>query len=109
MKVKRHKQAKKQLNLYKNVFGLREPYQVFVDGTFCHAAIKTRIHIKEAIEKLFSNSTIAVFTSPCVVEELRKLGMYIQLLGQTSKILDFFHQYLLTDYLPTTQSLHIHS
>ena len=73
MKVKRHKAAKKQLSIYKNVFKLHEPYQILVDGTFCHAAIHTRIHIKDAVERLFS-STVAIYTTPCVVEELKLLG-----------------------------------
>jgi U3 small nucleolar RNA-associated protein 23 len=51
MKVKRYKHAKKVLSFYKSTFKIREPYQVIVDGTFCHAALKGKIQIKEQLPK----------------------------------------------------------
>lgn len=40
MKVKRCKKANKRMSFYVNNFAFREPYQVMIDGTFCHAALK---------------------------------------------------------------------
>lgn len=69
MKVKRYKHAKKVLSFYKNAFKIREPYQIIgellnylfpvrhnslcpvVDGTFCQAALKGKIQIKEQFPK----------------------------------------------------------
>ena len=72
MKVKRYKHAKKVLTFYKNTFKIREPYQIIgehllhhslashfhpcaddcaVDGTFCQAALKGKIQIKEQLPK----------------------------------------------------------
>ena len=69
MKVKRYKHAKKVLSFYKTTFKIREPYQIIggyaavvetwrqtvitcvVDGTFCQAALKGKIQIKEQLPK----------------------------------------------------------
>lgn len=53
MKIKRQKQAKKTISVYKNNFGFREPFQILVDGTFCQAALKNKIQIKEQMPKYF--------------------------------------------------------
>lgn len=51
MKIKRQKQAKKTISFYKHCFNLREPFQVLIDGTFCQAALKNKIQIKEQLPK----------------------------------------------------------
>lgn len=51
MKIKRQKQAKKTISFYKYSFNLREPFQILVDGTFCQAALKNKIQIKEQLPK----------------------------------------------------------
>lgn len=51
MKIRRQKQAKKTLSFYQHRFRLREPFQVLVDGTFCQAALKNKIQIKEQLPK----------------------------------------------------------
>eukprot|EP01134_Creolimax_fragrantissima_P004211 CFRG4211T1 len=73
MKVTRHKQARKTLAFYKARYGLHEPFQVLVDATFCQASLQTKIYIKDQLATYFGG-TISLFTSPCIVEEVRKLG-----------------------------------
>lgn len=51
MKIKRQKQAKKTLSFYKYNFNFREPFQILIDGTFCQAALKNKIQIKEQLPK----------------------------------------------------------
>lgn len=51
MKIKRQKQAKKAISFYKYNFNFREPFQILIDGTFCQAALKNKIQIKEQLPK----------------------------------------------------------
>ncbi|XP_015760427.1 PREDICTED: rRNA-processing protein UTP23 homolog [Acropora digitifera] len=60
MKVKRMKNAKKCLILFKNSFGFAQPFQILVDGTFCQAALQSRTQIQ--------------VTTPCVIAEAQALG-----------------------------------
>lgn len=53
MKIKRQKHAKKTISFYKYNFGFREPFQILIDGTFCQAALKNKIQIKEQLPKYF--------------------------------------------------------
>lgn len=71
--MKRYKHAKKVLSFYKNTFGYREPFQVLVDGTFCQAALKGKIYIKEQLPKYFGSS-VQLVTTRCIAEEIRSLG-----------------------------------
>lgn len=51
MTIKRQKKAKKNINFYKHNFSFREPFQILIDGTFCQAALKNKIQIKEQMPK----------------------------------------------------------
>lgn len=51
MKIKRQKHAKKSIIFYKYNFSFRQPFQVLLDGTFCQAALKNKIQIKEQLPK----------------------------------------------------------
>ncbi|CAH3164681.1 unnamed protein product [Porites lobata] len=73
MKVKRVKHARKYLTLFKNSFGIFEPYQILVDGTFCQAALQTKINIKEQLPK-YLDGTIQLSTTRCVIAEGEALG-----------------------------------
>jgi U3 small nucleolar RNA-associated protein 23 len=73
MKLKRGRQTKRILTFYKNNFGFREPFQILVDGTFGHAAIKQKIHIKEHLEKNLTAS-VTLYTTKCIVQEVKLLG-----------------------------------
>lgn len=73
MKVKRQKTVKKYINLFKNSFGIFEPYQILVDGTFCQAALQNKINIKEQLPK-YLDAEIQLLTTECVLNELESLG-----------------------------------
>ncbi|XP_028317525.1 rRNA-processing protein UTP23 homolog [Gouania willdenowi] len=73
MKIKRQKQAKKTTSFYKYNFGFREPYQILIDGTFCQAALKNKIQIKEQMPKYLMGE-IQLCTTSCALKELETLG-----------------------------------
>ncbi|XP_030645076.1 rRNA-processing protein UTP23 homolog [Chanos chanos] len=73
MKIKRQKQAKKTISFYKYNFGFREPYQILIDGTFCQAALKNKIQIKEQMPKYFM-SEVQLCTTNCALKELETLS-----------------------------------
>ncbi|XP_078482001.1 rRNA-processing protein UTP23 homolog [Ciona intestinalis] len=73
MKIKRQKQARSALNIYKHIFKFHEPYLVLADGTFCQAALKAKIQIKDHISK-YLNTTVKCCTTRCVLAELELLG-----------------------------------
>ncbi|CAL8292616.1 unnamed protein product [Merluccius merluccius] len=73
MKLKRQKQAKKTISFYKYNFSFREPFQVLVDGTFCQAALKNKIQIKEQIPKYLMGE-VQLCTTNCALKELESLG-----------------------------------
>ncbi|KAG7256409.1 hypothetical protein CRUP_021419, partial [Coryphaenoides rupestris] len=73
MKLKRQKQAKKTLSFYKFNFGFRTPHQVLVDGTFCGAALRHQILLKEQAPKYLMGA-VQLCTTSCVLKELESLG-----------------------------------
>ncbi|CAL8241450.1 rRNA-processing protein UTP23 homolog [Gadus morhua] len=73
MKLKRQKQAKKTISFYKYNFSFREPFQVLIDGTFCQAALKNKIQIKEQIPKYLMGE-VQLCTTNCALKELETLG-----------------------------------
>lgn len=73
MKIKRQKQAKKLISFYKYNFSFREPFQILVDGTFCQAALKNKIQIKEQMPKYLMGE-VQLCTTSCALKELESLG-----------------------------------
>ncbi|XP_062846629.1 rRNA-processing protein UTP23 homolog [Trichomycterus rosablanca] len=73
MKIKRQKHAKKTISFYKYNFGFREPFQILIDGTFCQAALKNKIQIKEQIPKYFMGE-VQLCTTKCALKELETLS-----------------------------------
>ncbi|KAL7830504.1 hypothetical protein SRHO_G00316310 [Serrasalmus rhombeus] len=72
MKIKRQKKAKKTLSFYKYNFGFREPFQILIDGTFCQAALKNKIQIKEQMPKYFMGE-VQLCSTNCALKELDSL------------------------------------
>uniref|UniRef100_UPI0035902A5A rRNA-processing protein UTP23 homolog n=1 Tax=Myxine glutinosa TaxID=7769 RepID=UPI0035902A5A len=72
MKIKRIKHLKQYLSFYKNNFGFREPYLILLDGTFCQAALESKIQIKEQLPKYFGGE-VQLCTTTCVIHELSLL------------------------------------
>ncbi|KAG8570218.1 hypothetical protein GDO81_011156 [Engystomops pustulosus] len=73
MKITRQKHAKKILSFYKNNFNIVPPYNVLVDGTFCQAALKHKIQMKEQLPKYLMGE-VQLCTTRCVLKELESLG-----------------------------------
>ncbi|KAG7458273.1 hypothetical protein MATL_G00236400 [Megalops atlanticus] len=73
MKIKRQKHAKKIISFYKYNFNFREPFQILLDGTFCQAALKNKIQIKEQMPKYLMGE-VQLCTTNCVLKELESLG-----------------------------------
>ncbi|XP_034278102.1 rRNA-processing protein UTP23 homolog [Pantherophis guttatus] len=73
MKITRQKHAKKNMGFYKYNFGFREPFQVLLDGTFCQAALRNKIQIREQLPGYLAGAT-QLCTTRCVLKELECLG-----------------------------------
>lgn len=73
MKITRQKHAKKHLGFFRNNFGVREPYQLLLDGTFCQAALRGRIQLREQLPRYLMGET-QLCTTRCVLKELEMLG-----------------------------------
>ncbi|NXU56373.1 UTP23 protein, partial [Turnix velox] len=73
MKLKRQKHAKKNMGFYKHNFQFREPFQVLLDGTFCQAALRNKIQIREQLPGYLGGPT-QLCTTRCVIKELESLG-----------------------------------
>ncbi|KAL6457105.1 hypothetical protein MHYP_G00340680 [Metynnis hypsauchen] len=73
MKIKRQKKAKKTISFYKHNFGFREPFQILIDGTFCQAALKNKIQIKEQMPKYFMGE-VQLCSTNCALKELDSLS-----------------------------------
>ncbi|XP_004703868.1 rRNA-processing protein UTP23 homolog [Echinops telfairi] len=73
MKITRQKHAKKHLGFFHNNFGFREPYQLLLKGTFCQAALRGRIQLREQLPRYLMAET-QLCTTRCVLKELETLG-----------------------------------
>lgn len=73
MKITRQKHAKKHLGFFRYNFGVREPYQLLLDGTFCQAALRGRIQLREQLPRYLMGET-QLCTTRCVLKELESLG-----------------------------------
>ncbi|KAK2497958.1 LOW QUALITY PROTEIN: hypothetical protein MC885_016127 [Smutsia gigantea] len=71
MKITRQKHAKKHLGFFRNNFGV--PYQILLDGTFCQAALRGRIQLREQLPRYLMGET-QLCTTRCVLKELETLG-----------------------------------
>ncbi|NXC29538.1 UTP23 protein, partial [Campylorhamphus procurvoides] len=73
MGVKRQKHAKKIMGFYRHSFHFREPFQVLLDGTFCQAALRNKIQIREQLPGYLGGAA-QLCTTRCVIKELELLG-----------------------------------
>ena len=77
MKIRRHKHTKRIIKYYKANFGLdTKVFNVLIDGTFAHEALKCRINIAEQMPKFFDIAAnyCKLFTTKCAVRETELLG-----------------------------------
>lgn len=87
MRINRYKRVQRHLTFYKNVFGFRPPFQILVDGTFCAAALKYKINIREQMPKYLCDD-VKLCTTVCAIAETEKLGP--ALYGATLVVKQFF-------------------
>ncbi|CAJ0940961.1 unnamed protein product, partial [Mesorhabditis belari] len=73
MKVKRVKRAAKILNFFKYNYKLFPPLRILVDGTFCLAALKDKINLREQMSK-YVGADCQILTTKCVLKELELIG-----------------------------------
>ncbi|KAI0209595.1 rRNA-processing protein UTP23-like protein [Lamellibrachia satsuma] len=73
MKVKRQKHVQRILTFYKSSFGIKAPYSVLIDGTFCKSALLFRINISEQLPKYLTSET-KLYTTRCILAECEALG-----------------------------------
>ncbi|XP_063839028.1 rRNA-processing protein UTP23 homolog isoform X1 [Ostrinia nubilalis] len=73
MKITRYKKVQKYLKFYYNNFGFHQPYQVLIDGTFCFAAFKEQINIRDQLPK-YLNGQVKLLTTRCIIIETEKIA-----------------------------------
>ncbi|XP_040444284.1 rRNA-processing protein UTP23 homolog [Falco naumanni] len=94
MKLTRQKHAKKIMGFYKHNFHFREPFQVLLDGTFCQAALRNKIQIREQLPGYLDGAT-QLCTTRCVLKELESLGKALygaKLIAQRFQVRKCSHQ-----------------
>lgn len=73
MRINRYRRVQRNLSFYKNAFGFRPPYQILVDGTFCAAALKYKVNIRDQMPKYLGDE-VKLCTTVCAVTETESLG-----------------------------------
>ncbi|KAI8619634.1 Fcf1-domain-containing protein [Chytriomyces sp. MP71] len=73
MRVKRAKKNKRNMSVYTQVFGFREPYQMILDGNLIQVATLMKLDTWTALPKVLQGPT-RLYTTGCVLHELRSLG-----------------------------------
>ncbi|XP_021351522.1 rRNA-processing protein UTP23 homolog [Mizuhopecten yessoensis] len=70
---KRQKRVRKLISFYKNNFGLKTPYNVLVDGTFCKSALAFKVNINDQMPR-YLEGEVNIVTTECVKEECAAFG-----------------------------------
>uniref|UniRef100_A0A0K8T081 rRNA-processing protein UTP23 homolog n=1 Tax=Lygus hesperus TaxID=30085 RepID=A0A0K8T081_LYGHE len=73
MRINRQKKVNRYLCFYANNFGFRKPYQILIDGTFCHTALKDKINLSDQMPN-YLDGDVKLLTTPCAIIETEKLG-----------------------------------
>ncbi|XP_026193763.1 rRNA-processing protein UTP23 homolog [Cyclospora cayetanensis] len=72
MRVARKKSFKKIMRFYATHFGIQEPYQLIVDGTFLAACIRHKVNVAELLPRVLCGKT-TMYVTPCIMKEVRTL------------------------------------
>ncbi|KAG0339739.1 hypothetical protein BG004_006696 [Podila humilis] len=73
MRLKRHKDYKRYMNMYCQTFHFRKPFQVLVDADFIQAALEQRIDLRTQIPKVLCDASKQMVT-PCTMALLKSRG-----------------------------------
>uniref|UniRef100_A0A8C8WR34 UTP23 small subunit processome component n=1 Tax=Panthera leo TaxID=9689 RepID=A0A8C8WR34_PANLE len=95
MKITRQKHAKKHLGFFRNNFGVREPYQILLDGTFCQAALRGRIQLREQLPRYLMGETQLCTTREQCKFSLKSLSLDWHTYLKTMK-------HLLSPFIPSS-------
>ncbi|KAK6159452.1 hypothetical protein DH2020_006766 [Rehmannia glutinosa] len=74
MRVKKQKRHRRAVRFYTACFGFREPFKILCDGTFVHHLLANRITPADTALANTLGATVKIFTTRCVLAELRSLG-----------------------------------
>ena len=75
MKVKRQKHVRRILTFYRNNFSMSTPYNVLLDGTFCKAALTSKVNISEQLPK-YLDAEVKLYTTRCAMAECQAFGEF---------------------------------
>ncbi|KAF9109669.1 hypothetical protein BGX27_007361 [Mortierella sp. AM989] len=73
MRLKRHKDYKRYMNMYCQTFHFRKPYQVIVDSDFILAALDQRLDLRTMIPSVLCDASKQMVT-PCTMANLKARG-----------------------------------
>ncbi|KAB0797150.1 hypothetical protein PPYR_08144 [Photinus pyralis] len=76
MKIKRYKKMSKNVSFYVNHFKFHQPYQILMDGTFCYAALNSKINIQDNLPR-YLQSELKFRTTSCAIIETENLGKQV--------------------------------
>uniref|UniRef100_A0A5B6YH54 UTP23 sensor motif region domain-containing protein n=1 Tax=Davidia involucrata TaxID=16924 RepID=A0A5B6YH54_DAVIN len=74
MRLKKQKRHRRSVRFYTACFGFREPFKVLCDGTFVHHLLVNGISPANTAISNILGATVKVFTTRCVLAELKSLG-----------------------------------
>ncbi|KAL7118804.1 hypothetical protein ACP275_02G024400 [Erythranthe tilingii] len=74
MRVKKQKRHRRAVRFYTACFGFREPFKILCDGTFVHHLLTNGIIPADTALANILGATVKIFTTSCVVAELKSLG-----------------------------------
>lgn len=74
MRVRRQRRHRKAVRFYTACFGFRQPFRVLCDGTFVHHLVVNQIAPPDKALSDILSASVKLFTTRCVLNELRRLG-----------------------------------
>ncbi|CAK9141771.1 unnamed protein product [Ilex paraguariensis] len=88
MRLKKQKRHRRTVKFYTACFGFHEPFKVLCDGTFVHHLLVNRIIPADTALSNTLGATVKIFTTRCVLAELRSLGdSYSESLNEARKLM----------------------
>lgn len=71
---KEKKRALKRIQQYQKQFGLEEPFEILMDGTFLYQALVRKLVLKELVQGIFGKYPLKWLVTNCIRKELKSLG-----------------------------------
>jgi len=72
--LKRAKEARRTLRLFRLGFGVTPPFSVLLDGNALHASLSAKIDLTHRLKKVLQGQAFSLYVPECVLRELRDLG-----------------------------------